>query len=118
MVVEYVPSRCEFESQLTLLRREKEIQPYHCSDDVIESEKPNHSETCEKTRTQSNVSNTSFLPRDATEEEIESLPHITDRIPLAAWVVVLAEAAERSTYFSIIAPWRTFIRHLLGYNEV
>ncbi|KAL8733934.1 MAG: hypothetical protein Q9181_003385 [Wetmoreana brouardii] len=46
-------------------------------------------------------------PRDATEEEIKALRHVNDRIPIAAWIVILAGAAERATYFGIIAPWRT-----------
>lgn len=45
-------------------------------------------------------------PRDATEEEIKILPHVVDRIPFAAWAVILAGAAERFTYFGVIAPWR------------
>ena len=45
--------------------------------------------------------------RDATEDEINTLRHVTDRIPLAAWIVILAGAAERATYFGVIAPWRT-----------
>ena len=49
-------------------------------------------------------------PRDATEEEIKTLRHVSDRIPIAAWIVILAGAAERATYFGIIAPWRTLTR--------
>ena len=45
-------------------------------------------------------------PRDATEHEIATLTHVTDRIPIAAWIVILAGAAERATYFGVIAPWR------------
>ncbi|KAL8836194.1 MAG: hypothetical protein Q9176_006455 [Flavoplaca citrina] len=45
-------------------------------------------------------------PRDATEDEVATLPHVTDRIPIAAWIVILAGAAERATYFGVIAPWR------------
>ena len=46
-------------------------------------------------------------PRDATEDEVKTLRHVNDRIPIAAWIVILAGAAERATYFGIIAPWRT-----------
>lgn len=45
-------------------------------------------------------------PCDATEDEIATLRHVTDRTPLAAWIVILAGAAERATYFGVIAPWR------------
>lgn len=51
-------------------------------------------------------------PRDATEEEIKTLRHVSDRVPSAAWIVILAGAAERATYFGIIAPWRTLTRCL------
>lgn len=53
-------------------------------------------------------SSESFQTRDATDEEIDSLPHVMDSTPTAAWIVVLAGAAERFTYFGIIAPWRRF----------
>lgn len=46
------------------------------------------------------------LRREATQAEIDSLPHVADRVPLAAWAVVVAGAAERATYFGIISPWR------------
>lgn len=44
--------------------------------------------------------------RDATEEETKTLRHVNDRVPVAAWIVILAGAAERATYFGVIAPWR------------
>lgn len=46
------------------------------------------------------------LRREATQEEIDTLPHVADRVPFAAWAVVVAGAAERATYFGIISPWR------------
>ena len=48
----------------------------------------------------------SFELRDATDEEIESLVHVSDKVPFAAWAVIFAGAAERFTYFGQIAPWR------------
>jgi hypothetical protein len=45
--------------------------------------------------------------RDATQAEVDSLPHVADKVPFAAWAVILAGAAERFTYFGIISPWRT-----------
>ena len=47
-----------------------------------------------------------FSPRDATDLEIETLPYVIDRVPFAAWAVIFAGAAERFTYFGLIAPWR------------
>ncbi|KFA71722.1 hypothetical protein S40288_10106 [Stachybotrys chartarum IBT 40288] len=46
------------------------------------------------------------LRREATQDEIDTLPHVADRVPFAAWAVVVAGAAERATYFGIISPWR------------
>ncbi|KAL8996292.1 MAG: hypothetical protein Q9169_004178 [Polycauliona sp. 2 TL-2023] len=53
-------------------------------------------------------------PRDATEDEIATLRHVTDRIPLAAWIVTLAGAAERATYFGVIAPWQNYMQNPRG----
>ena len=44
------------------------------------------------------------LRREATQAEIDCLPHVTDSVPFAAWAVIVAGAAERFTYFGIIAP--------------
>lgn len=49
---------------------------------------------------------TSRLRREATQAEINSLPHVSDHIPFAAWAVIFAGAAERFTYFGIMSPWR------------
>ncbi len=46
------------------------------------------------------------MRREATQAEIDSLPHVADKVPFAAWAVILAGAAERFTYFGIISPWR------------
>ncbi|KAL8980140.1 MAG: hypothetical protein Q9205_004699, partial [Flavoplaca limonia] len=53
-------------------------------------------------------------PRDATEDEVATLPHVTDRIPIAAWIVILAGAAERATYFGVIAPWQNYMQNPRG----
>ncbi|KAI4097054.1 MAG: hypothetical protein LQ339_006848 [Xanthoria mediterranea] len=50
-------------------------------------------------------------PCDATEDEIATLRHVTDRTPLAAWIVILAGAAERATYFGVIAPWQNYMQN-------
>ena len=57
------------------------------------------------------------LPRDATEEEIASLPHVTDKIPFAAWAVIIAGAGERFTYFGLITPWRRCLPNKLSFLE-
>ena len=55
-----------------------------------------------------NSDNEVFERRDATEEEIRSLPHVVDKIPVTVWVAESIGAAERFTYYGITAPWRTF----------
>ena len=47
-----------------------------------------------------------FQRRDATEDEINSLPHIVDNIPVAVWIAEFVGAAERFTYYGITTPWR------------
>jgi hypothetical protein len=74
-------------------------------------EKESTSCACEQTHTQRLTSETSFQPRDATDEEIAILPHIADRLPFAAWIVIFAGAAERFTYYAVIAPWRALMSH-------
>ena len=44
--------------------------------------------------------------RDATAEEIETLPHVADSLPLIVWVALVAGGAERFTYYAYSAPWR------------
>jgi len=57
-------------------------------------------------KTGSSETDDSQGPRDATQQEIDSLPHVADKLPFAAWAVILAGAFERFTYFGLIAPWR------------
>ena len=56
-------------------------------------------------------SSASSESRDATNEEFETLAHVTDDVPFAAWAVIFAGAAERFTYFGLIAPWRELVLH-------
>ncbi|KAK4448499.1 POT family-domain-containing protein [Podospora aff. communis PSN243] len=52
--------------------------------------------------------------REATQAEIDSLPHVADKVPFAAWAVILAGAAERFTYFGIISPWQNHMQNPRG----
>lgn len=52
-------------------------------------------------------------PRDATDDEIRNLPHIVDRVPLAAWAAALIGAWERFGYYSMITIWRKIISHMV-----
>jgi hypothetical protein len=53
-----------------------------------------------------NSSASTIEDRDATEEQINTLPLLVDKIPAAAWIVIVAGSCERFTYFGIITPWR------------
>ena len=44
--------------------------------------------------------------RDATDEEIQILRHVIDRLPRKVWIALLASGAERLTYYVISTPWR------------
>lgn len=63
-------------------------------------------ETSQYVATHEDESQMPFHPRDATEEEIQSLPHTVDSIPRAVWIVTIAGAAERFSYYAVSAPWR------------
>lgn len=59
-----------------------------------------------------------FQPRDATPSETSLYPHVTDKIPLSAWIVILAGAAERACYFGIIAPWQNYLQNPRSHDAV
>ncbi|KAE9979842.1 hypothetical protein BLS_009395 [Venturia inaequalis] len=67
---------------------------------------------------ETNLTEKPFQTRDATDEEISLYPHITDKVPLSAWIVVLAGAAERACYFGIIAPWQNYLQIPRQYGAV
>jgi POT family proton-dependent oligopeptide transporter len=45
-------------------------------------------------------------PRDATEEEVETLRHVVDTIPRGVWIALAVGACERFTFYAVSAPWR------------
>ncbi|RYP79590.1 hypothetical protein DL769_002900 [Monosporascus sp. CRB-8-3] len=49
--------------------------------------------------------------RPATEEEIKTLRHVTDQIPLRVWLVAIIAAAERFTYWSTQVTWQNYIQY-------
>jgi len=44
--------------------------------------------------------------RDLTAEEVKTLPHVADSLPLIVLVALVAGGAERFTYYAYTAPWR------------
>ncbi len=45
-------------------------------------------------------------PREATKEEIETLVHEVDNIPMTAWLLTYTGAAAQLARFGIIVTWR------------
>lgn len=55
---------------------------------------------------------TGFERRDATEEEIKTLPHVVDSIPLIIWIALVAGELERFKFYAVTDPWRKCLNHL------
>lgn len=47
---------------------------------------------------------------EPTAEELETLPHISDRIPLAAWMIVFCELCERFAFYGMSGPFQNYIQ--------
>ena len=56
---------------------------------------------------------TEWERRDATEDEVKTLPHVVDSIPIVVWIALVAGALERFTYYAVTAPWRKCLNHLM-----
>ncbi|KAJ2829274.1 peptide transporter ptr2, partial [Coemansia furcata] len=52
--------------------------------------------------------------RWATEEDMSTLRRVADKIPTAAYFVVLTEFCERFTYYGITGPFQNYISN--GYQ--
>ncbi|KAI8324335.1 PTR2-domain-containing protein [Martensiomyces pterosporus] len=52
--------------------------------------------------------------RWATEEDMATLRRVSDRLPLAAFFIVLTEFCERFTYYGITGPFQNYIQN--GYK--
>ena len=49
-------------------------------------------------------------PTEPTTEEWSTLQHISDRIPLSAWLIVLCELCERFAYYGLSGPFQNYIQ--------
>ncbi|KAK3687888.1 hypothetical protein B0T22DRAFT_378152 [Podospora appendiculata] len=49
--------------------------------------------------------------RPATEDEIKTLRHVRDRIPMRVWLVAIIAAAQRFTYWSTQVTWQNLIQY-------
>jgi POT family proton-dependent oligopeptide transporter len=47
---------------------------------------------------------------EPTTEELNTLQHISDRIPLAAWLIVVCELCERFAFYGISGPFQNYIQ--------
>ncbi|KAI0909407.1 oligopeptide transporter [Ustulina deusta] len=58
----------------------------------------------------------SDLPRDATQEEIDSLLHEVADIPLTAWLLSFTGAAAQFARFGITITWQNYLQNPRGSN--
>jgi POT family proton-dependent oligopeptide transporter len=55
---------------------------------------------------------------EPTSEELNTLKHISDRIPIAAWLIVICELCERFAFYGLSGPFQNYIQfHVPGPNE-
>lgn len=52
-----------------------------------------------------------FLERQATREEIQTLVHVVDDIPITAWLLTFTGAAAQFARFGITVAWRRSRKH-------
>ncbi|KAI9047426.1 hypothetical protein LZ554_008870 [Drepanopeziza brunnea f. sp. 'monogermtubi'] len=53
-------------------------------------------------------------PRDATDEEVETLRHVVDTIPRGVWIALAVGACERFTFYAVSAPWQNYLQNKPG----
>lgn len=47
---------------------------------------------------------------EPTAEELSTLPHISDCIPFAAWLIVVCELCERFAFYGLSGPFQNYIQ--------
>jgi POT family proton-dependent oligopeptide transporter len=47
---------------------------------------------------------------EPTTEELNTLKHISDRIPTAAWLIVVCELCERFAFYGLSGPFQNYIQ--------
>ncbi|KAF4830196.1 Peptide transporter PTR2 [Colletotrichum tropicale] len=52
-----------------------------------------------------------LVPRDATNDEIENLSHVVDRLPPESWVAALIGASERFSYYCFVSIWQNYMQN-------
>lgn len=49
--------------------------------------------------------------REPTLEELKSLRHVSEKIPLRCWLVAIVELAERFSYYGLSAPFQNYMQN-------
>lgn len=49
--------------------------------------------------------------RTPTEEEMATLRHVSEKIPISCWLVAIVELAERFTYYGLSAPFQNYMQN-------
>lgn len=49
--------------------------------------------------------------RAPTEEELKTLRHVSESIPISCWLVALVELAERFSYYGLSAPFQNYMQN-------
>ena len=48
---------------------------------------------------------------EPTPDELATLRHVGDKIPLSAWLVAVVELAERFTYYGLTGPFQNYMQN-------
>ncbi|KAJ7468253.1 putative MFS peptide transporter [Mycena galericulata] len=57
------------------------------------------------------VENPSSTNRPPTDDELATLRHVSDKIPIGAWLVALIALAERFAYYGLTAPFQNYMQN-------
>ncbi|KAK6455845.1 POT family-domain-containing protein [Scheffersomyces xylosifermentans] len=49
--------------------------------------------------------------RTPTEEEMKTLRHVSEKIPISCWLVAIVELAERFSYYGLSAPFQNYMQN-------
>ncbi|KAL7662977.1 Peptide transporter PTR2 [[Candida] zeylanoides] len=49
--------------------------------------------------------------REPTLEELKTLRHVAERIPISCWLVALVELCERFSYYGLTGPFQNYMQH-------
>lgn len=49
--------------------------------------------------------------REPTEDEMKTLRHVSERIPMSCWLVAIVELAERFSYYGLSTPFQNYMQN-------